>query len=319
VNSSRWRRLRIRAALKLDPFDWSDETRRYASNVRVWLDEVPDESEYTELPEVSPATKAALERIGDELHEVASREAAARRSRRARWRRPSVATGTAAMALVLVAAGGATAVGIEVPVVGGILDSAAPERSPVHQPVPRVSASDALDLPAGLENTSDLLAVPVGGTSGEVIGAGYVGSGNHVCFGARIRGGGLDTVSMPRLGCWEPAAMAQRLNAVPSVVSGYEFGEPNVVAGYARAGVEAISVRDPRGPLTVSLSEPWRPGGLGVPPLRVFLAVTHANLQGDGSLDSDDLDRAMEPGYYKLRARMADGSIVTIDPLRGSP
>ncbi len=319
MKPARWRRLRIWAARKLDPFDWTDDTRASASKLRAWLDEVPDESEYDVSAETTPATQARLTRLGDELHAVASQRVATRRRHLERWRRPSLATGTVATALVLVAAGGASAVGIDVPVVGNALDTLTSGRSTDDPPIPRVSAADALDIAADPGGTTDLLVVPVGGTSGEVIGAGYIGGGRHVCIGTRTRGGGLPTALTPKLGCWEPAALTQRLTAAPGIVSGYKFGEPDVVVGYARIDVEAISVSSPDGPLTVALSEQWKPEGLGVLPLRVFLAVTsYADLERREGLDSDDLDRAMEPGYYDVEARMADGSIVKVEPLTGS-
>ncbi len=242
---------------------------------------------------------------------------AARRRKMARRRRKRVSTTAAVGFATLAMAAGATAVmdvSTGVPAIDRTLqirqDKATSED---------MADKHGLDDPlrgnlqvADVDNAvSPALEAPWG--SGSVVGVKYVSTGGAICFALGETDGEGVSGARGQVGdCATPIEVSQRLADDTSFVSGLAVGETLVINGFASDEVEELHARGPGGPLTVRMSDVWRPDVDGAQPMRVFLAYGAVDANGDGGREATDLARLMDPAIYTLEAQLKDGRTVEI-------
>jgi hypothetical protein len=219
-------------------------------------------------------------------------------------RRRRVLTVASSMLLTLVClAGGAAAVGVEVPLVGDTLAGLVAGRQEAERQSASGEGDPTLpDSPADLAPGSNSHSEPIRvrwGSDGSAIAAAYLNRQGDVCF-LLAQPGGAATVG----GCQSPASITQRLDSGVALLLGVTDDRFVVVRGYVDAPIAKVEVRGPQGSLDVRVGAPWRPDGQ-VDMIRPFVAVGRG-----GGQDA----RTLDPRNYVIEAHLPDGRTVHIVP-----
>ena len=258
-----------------------------------------------------PVESDPIEAIGIELRLAAERLNDTERRSRARQARMRRYASVAAVGVV-VASGAASAVGVSVPVVDGVVDRLTGTGTDSRGRFTTSSPAEFARIRPGPGNSSERVVVPLGGGSDEVAGAAYVTVGGDICFA--IANHGVDpTESLAHgLGCWQPARIKRQIVRASAAVSGVTVATAPIVAGYADDQVEAVSIKGPTGPLTAALSEPWAPRGIDRLRFRVFIGVAQVGPGTPRGVSLRRRERAGDPRNYEVVARLKSGRIITV-------
>jgi hypothetical protein len=230
--------------------------------------------------------------------------AAWRQKARADRRRRMMTVASSLMLTFVCLVGGATAVGVDFPVVGDTLERLVAGRQDAERqsaggegdPTLPASPADVARVP---ESRSRPLEVPWG-EGGSLTAAGYLDREGGVCF-LLVRPGGAATA-----GACTPAELLQaRLDSGVAFLQSVVSDRFTVASGFVEAAVDRVDVRGPGGALHASVGETWRPGGAGLP-VRPFVAVGPA--AGDGTSSALDLRD------FVVEAHLRDGRTVVVRP-----
>jgi hypothetical protein len=105
------------------------------------------------------------------------------------------------------------------------------------------------------------------------------------------------------VGCIGARSLRRTLAQGPGRVSGGGGSRPTIVHGFARAKVVSLALTGAGHSGMIALSEAWRPAGDDGQPVRFFYVVT--NSQAGPRVP-------LLPRGWRIRARLADGSVVTL-------
>lgn len=229
------------------------------------------------------------------------------KARRDRHRR--LATVTASFVLLLASvAGGASALGVDLPLIGDVLDRHAArelDRGGGGGANARVPGNPS-DVEPGPGNATERLEVPW--TEGKVaVGAAYLNTSQQVCF----------ALATPRAenisasGCAPKDVVREQVDDGVAYVQGVSLHDMGVVTGYVASEAAAVRVRGPYGPLRVIMSEPWTAGSGDGKPIRAFFAVFDL-----GGLDTDPraFRRVVSRSSYSIDVTLHDGRTISVRP-----
>ena len=245
----------------------------------------------------TPIETDPLGAIRAELVGAARRQTAARRRRQ----RATTAVATGLMTLVSVAGASALIGGTTgVQVVDTLLDrigqreggQAGPPSSPVA-PADSVNASAPIEVPWG--------------DGAEATAVAYVSKGGQICFAlAKPHGEGVSEARGGVRDCVSRTTLTQRLADDNVYVTGVSLDETVVVDGYTTTDVQQLDVSGPEGALEVRSAGSWTPGLSNSTRVRPFVAYIDV---GEGATSRD-----IDPGDYKIVARMEDGRTSEVRP-----
>jgi hypothetical protein len=226
-------------------------------------------------------------------------------------RRRVIATVSAMLVSLACVAGGAGAVGVDVPLIGDALHSL----SALNEGAEKVDGNGEADpsepknfakLKPGAGNSTESLAFPWGnGRMGAA--AAYLNTEDRVCFviagpSGEASGGG----------CMSPAALTRQLDDGVAYLLGVASPGPTVATGYVSSEIEDVAVRGPQGRFDVRMSAGWTPDVAGAATLRAFVA-TRAN-EGGGGAATGTGDEVLDRRNYVIEGHLADGRTVTVRP-----
>jgi hypothetical protein len=106
------------------------------------------------------------------------------------------------------------------------------------------------------------------------------------------------------IGCIGAPSLRRALAQGPGRLSGGGGRRPTISHGFARADVVSLALTGAGHRGVVALSDAWRPAGEDGQPVRFFYLVT--NRQAGPRLP------LLPPRGWRIRARLADGSVVTL-------
>jgi hypothetical protein len=239
---------------------------------------------------------------------------AAWRRKAADDRRRRLLTAMSAAALTLaVVAGGAGALGVDVPVVGDALNAVVARHEQSireaggYQGDPRLRES-AADMKPGPGNSTETLTFPWGETGKMAAAAAYLNTQDQICVAVVAP---RDQVSP--MGCTPAPELKRKIESGVAHLAGVLLSESIVVTGYVQPGVGEIQVNGPRGALDVHLTKLWSPPATGGAPLRAFVAVAPSG-SINGRVSASDGARLLDLREYSLQARLSDGRTITVRP-----
>jgi hypothetical protein len=272
------------------------------------------EGAFDEPVELTPELQARLDATRDELVGYAHRVQAKRKARR-RVRRQRVLVLASTMLLTLAVAAGAasalisgsTGLAAVDRLLGiyeaGLPDPARDDRSPRSRTLPNVEPRP------GASTLS--VAVPHG--LRKAVGTVYPSVGGHLCFVLALSYERADKPIGGRT-CTPLSHLTRGLARRPALIEGVTALETAVVAGYAAADVESLSIVGPGGkPLRVRLSDPWTPDVPGARSLRVFVGTYSPDL-GPNGLDGRELREITDHGSYRISVRFENGRTAELAP-----
>ena len=151
------------------------------------------------------------------------------------------------------------------------------------------------------------IAVPARDGSPRVVTAFYVARDGQVCSAvADASGPGVGTGGS--VACLAPELLAGQLRRnrayVPTV--GTE-ADAVVVRGFVDADVVRLRGRGPDGALDVRLGEAWKPAGVGLGPLRPFVAVANLRDKDGTAPEGADRIRILDPSHYLFEGLTESG------------
>lgn len=224
-------------------------------------------------------------------------------------RRRLLASVSAVLTMLVFGAGGVSALGVDVPVIGDAIDRLVArheDRAAPGRPGPGLPAS-VVEVKPGPGNTSEVLRFPWGDDSGTAAAAAYLNTQEQICFVVvtpEDRGTGT--------GCLEPVALADKLDEGVAYPLGLQSGRSIVVTGYVAPEIDHIRVLGPQGQLEVQLAAPWRPDSPGASAVRAFVATIPS--PAGGRLGGADTTHVLNLDSYSIDALLADGRRVTVHP-----
>jgi|GEM_PF-3363631 len=227
-----------------------------------------------------------------------------------RRRRLLVTVSTVLVSLACVA-GGATAAGVDLPVIGDALHTLsvineADNKADVNGERDPTEPRNLAEIKPGPGNSTETLSFPWA-TGGDAFAAAYLNTQDQVCFVVARPDGESN-----QGGCMSPLLLAERLDDGVAYVQGVWSGVSTVVTGYVSDKVERIGVRGPQGDLDVRLSEPWRPDVVGASSLKAFVATVDSG--GDGGLDIVEANKVLDARNYVIEGHLPDGRTVVVRP-----
>jgi hypothetical protein len=274
------------------------------------LSRAPEEGVDYELVELSPAVEDQLSAARHELASHIERVHQGRRRRvRAQRRRALSLVGATLLALAI-AVGGASAVGLDVPIFSDAFRSLSANRDPkVDSSVVTTPSNVVLRVPDAKPGSGSI-GEPVEAVSGSgvAVGVAYVDRNDAICF--VVRPSMVTDDGEYARGCRTSEDLDRLIGAAPGVLRRSIVGEQIVLAGFARPDVVAITGRGPDGPLVVKLSSTWTPDVSSATPLRLWLGVTPLDTTANerGQIPGADLGRGLDLRNYDIVALMSDGS-----------
>jgi hypothetical protein len=106
------------------------------------------------------------------------------------------------------------------------------------------------------------------------------------------------------VGCIGAPSLRRALAQDPGRLSGGGGGRQTILNGFARAEVVGLALTGAGHNGVVALSEAWRPAGEDGQPIRFFYVVMNRDAMGP--------QVPLLPAGVRIRARLADGSVVTL-------
>jgi hypothetical protein len=263
------------------------------------------ESSPDPVVDITPYIQARLEAVRHELLLKAHRDKR-EHDRRRRERRRRVATVAVATVGMLATVAGASAVtGTDVGVDAidrflGTFEDDGPDR-PAHLKHLRPAVRTPASAPTMSVQVAAAGLPPHSMTS-------YMSEAHLVCLVEGSRDPAQDLQTRGGGGCSEPDRVFEHVLRDTVMVAGTQMNKDGTlhVTGYTTADVDGVRVRGPFGSMHTVLSEPWNPDPSRTLRIRLFLAADDVDLGPEG-LTADLLDRGIDPGAYRIEARL-DGA-----------